>query len=659
MVLKKVSFRLNNYFLFFVFVSSFFISRPCSFAQLNIENYIEIGKRSLFQGDNEEAIRRFNAVVKINPDLYQSYFFRGVAKFNLKDYIGARTDFSISIDLHPYFTHAYHYRGITQERLNNYNSALQDYNSAIEIDPVNPGIYSSRGFTRVLLNDTLGALEDFNEAILMDPNNYQAYLSRSMVWSMMDKYDLALKDCKKAISIDKYNIESFYRRGLIYYYMEDYINAIDDFNFIVHVDSTNSRAFYYRALTRYKQNDLKGAMADYDRVLEIDPLNALTFYNRAILRTQVGDNQGAIFDYDRVVNLNPNNIFAYYNRGGAKLTTGDLYGAITDFTKVIELYPGFTQAYFNRSIAKSRLYDFAGAHEDRLLAEKISNDSLLLKDLAQVDSTYFDEIIELKANFDNGNIATGKISSMSSGIKMKSVYIISFVEEKYKSPFFEMDIQKMNRNLGGEIFLGLVRTDDTIGEQVFDTDKNLEKLSLKKDTYLIDLLEGILSGSKHDFNSAFEKMDEALVKNPDNYLVYFNIAGLKFQLTELLNTMEVQNDFLLIADRKTQKVQAESGTPSRYFDIIQYFDRVLVLKPDFSPAYYNRAYVKSLVNDLPGAIYDYGQAISLNKEFQEAYYNRGLINIYLNETDKGCQDLSKAGELGLREAYYAISKYCR
>ncbi|MEA1898076.1 MAG: tetratricopeptide repeat protein [Bacteroidota bacterium] len=655
----KASIKKNNYFLILVFTSIFLVNWSCSYAQLNIRNYIEIGKRSLFQGDNEEAIRRFNAVVKVNPDLYQPYFFRGVAKFNLKDYIGARTDFSVSIELHPYFTHAYHYRGIAQERLNNYNSALQDYNSAIEIDPVNPDIYSSRGFTRILLTDTLGALEDFNEAILIDPHNYQAYLSRSMVWSMMEKYNLALEDCKKAISIDKYNIGSFYRRGLIYYYMEDFTNARDDFNFIIQVDSINSRAFYYRALTRYKQNDLKGAMADYDKVLEIDPLNALTFYNRAILRTQVGDNQGAIFDYDHVVDLNPNNIFAYYNRGGAKLTTGDLYGAIADFTKVIELYPGFTQAYFNRSIAKSKLYDFAGAQKDRLLAEKISNDSLFLKDLAQIDSTYFDEIIELKANFDNGNIATGKTSSMSSSIKMKSVYIISVVEENYRNPIFEPDIQKMNISLDRVFLLGFVRTDNLTGEQKYDFNKKLEELSLKQDTYLTDFLEGILSGNKHDFNSAFDKMNEALVKSPDNYLIHFNIGGLKFQLTELLNTMEVQNDFLLIADRKSQKVQTENVSPSRYFDIIQQYDRVLVLKPGFSPAYYNRAYIKSLVNDLPGAIYDYGQAISLNKEFREAYYNRGLINIYLNETERGCQDLSKAGELGLREAYYAISKYCR
>jgi tetratricopeptide (TPR) repeat protein len=400
-------------------------------------------------------------------------------------------------------------------------------------------------------------------------------------------------------------------------------------------------------------------MADYGRVIELDPLNALTFYNRAILRTQVGDVQGAIFDYDRVIDLNPNNIFAFYNRGGAKLTTGDLYGAISDFSKVITLYPGFTQAYLNRSVAKSKLYDYAGAMEDRQLAERISNDTLLQKNLAQTDSTYFSEIIELKANFDNGNISTGVGSSISPLVKMKPVYIISIVGEKHKSPFFEKDIQKINRTLNGKVFLGLVRTDDATGIQIPNHITPPGKLNLKRDKYLIDFLEGILFGSKHDFNSAFEKINVALLKSPDNYLIYFTIAGLKFQLTEMLNNIEVQNDYLMIADRKNKKPLNKPSDATRYSDLIQHYNRVLVLKPDFSPAYYNRAHIKSLVNDLPGAIYDYGQAISLNKDFPEAYYNRGLINIYLNETEKACQDLSKAGELGLREAYYAISKYCR
>ncbi len=642
-----------------VFVSTCFLNQADSYAQLNIQNYLELGKRSLFSGEYQEAIRRFNAIIKINNKLYQPYFFRGVAKFNLGDLVGARYDFSFAIELHPYFSHAYHYRGISQERLNNYNSAIRDYNLAIEIDPVNPDIYSSRGFTKVLLNDTVGAMADFNEAILIDSRNYQAYLNRSMVWTMMKEYEKALGDCKQAISINKYNVESFYRRGLIYYQMEDYPNALDDFNFIIKLDSTNSRAIYYRALTKYKQDDLAGAMADYDLVIELDPLNALTYYNRAILRTQGGDYQGAIFDYNRVIELNPNNIFAFFNRGGARLNTGELLASIDDFTRVIELYPGFTQAYLNRSVAKSKMYDFAGAEEDRLLAEKISSDSFLQKNFARIDSSYFNKLIELKANFENGNIAGTKFSIMNFSVQMKQVYIISIVENKYISPFYEKDILSLNSQLGEAIKIGFTHPDNQKSLDEKELLAAIEKVNINKDKYLIGFIKGILYGNLNDFNSAFLNMNAAIKESPDNYLLLFTMAGLKFQLTEMLNSIDVKNDFLMIGNREEKRNIKKSDNTDDYENLLKTYNHILVLKPDLATAYYNRAYVKSMLNSLPEAIYDYNQAISLNKDFADAYYNRALIHLYYNETEKGCRDLSKAGELGIKDAYFAISKYCR
>ena len=42
-----------------------------------------------------------------------------------------------------------------------------------------------------------------------------------------------------------------------------------------------------------------------------------------------------------------------------------------------------------------------------------------------------------------------------------------------------------------------------------------------------------------------------------------------------------------------------------------------------------------------------------------AYYNSGLAKMKLKQTDSGCMDFSKAGELGLAEAYDAILEYCQ
>jgi hypothetical protein len=42
----------------------------------------------------------------------------------------------------------------------------------------------------------------------------------------------------------------------------------------------------------------------------------------------------------------------------------------------------------------------------------------------------------------------------------------------------------------------------------------------------------------------------------------------------------------------------------------------------------------------------------------DAYFNRGLVLIYLKDKEKGCIDLSRAGELGVQDAYSVIKKYC-
>ena len=57
------------------------------------------------------------------------------------------------------------------------------------------------------------------------------------------------------------------------------------------------------------------------------------------------------------------------------------------------------------------------------------------------------------------------------------------------------------------------------------------------------------------------------------------------------------------------------------------------------------------------AIQYYSRAISVDRDFAEAYFNRGLTYIYIGENEKGLADLSKAGELGIYQAYNLITRF--
>ena len=58
------------------------------------------------------------------------------------------------------------------------------------------------------------------------------------------------------------------------------------------------------------------------------------------------------------------------------------------------------------------------------------------------------------------------------------------------------------------------------------------------------------------------------------------------------------------------------------------------------------------------AIEAYSKAISQYPYLGDAWFNRGLVQIYLKEKEKGCMDLSRAGELGVADAYGVIKKLC-
>lgn len=90
--------------------------------------------------------------------------------------------------------------------------------------------------------------------------------------------------------------------------------------------------------------------------------------------------------------------------------------------------------------------------------------------------------------------------------------------------------------------------------------------------------------------------------------------------------------------------------------IMRDYDMTIDLAPDFAFAWFNRANVLSVQKDFKAAIQNYSKAIAIDDEFAEAYFNRGLTYIFIGDSEKGMADLSKAGELGMYQAYNYLKR---
>jgi len=86
-------------------------------AQLNTNYFINVGKNEIVASNYFEAINKFNIVIKLKPFLPEPYYYRGMAKYYLGDFRGAKQDFSKTIKIKINYVDAYIFRAITEFHL--------------------------------------------------------------------------------------------------------------------------------------------------------------------------------------------------------------------------------------------------------------------------------------------------------------------------------------------------------------------------------------------------------------------------------------------------------------------------------------------------------------------------------------------------------------
>jgi len=89
---------------------------------------------------------------------------------NIKDYIGAITDFTKAIEIDPVNAKAYVNRGSVKSFMLDHKGAIIDFNSAIQINPNEPMPFFNRGCAKGILKDYKGAISDYTKAIEMNPS---------------------------------------------------------------------------------------------------------------------------------------------------------------------------------------------------------------------------------------------------------------------------------------------------------------------------------------------------------------------------------------------------------------------------------------------------------------------------------------------------------
>ena len=639
-------------------------------AQYN-RNYIYwMGQQKMVNNDYHDAIDILNMLIRHDAKDFDAYFLRGIAKYNLDDLLGADADFSKAVELNPVYTGAYYYRAITRSRLGNYDDALNDFKQAIELRPDLPDPYYSRGVTRLLNQQFEAAIADFDIFIRYEKRHVAAYINRGISYLNLKDTTKAYENFEQAIRTNREEPEAYNRRGGLYLAQERYEEAFDDFDKATQCDSTFLPAYFNRAIVNNHLDRPMSSIEDLNRVIELDPSSAIGYFNRALIRAEIGDLNRALEDFDHVAELSPENVLVYFNRALIHTDLGNIKEAIDDYTRAIELYPDFATAYLNRGILRRSQRDVRGAESDeRTARRKIAEHRARLNQSDEsifADTTQrFDRLLSLESKLIERNFERITTSATAnSDLALLPMFRFTLLKEdsiKLDRRAMRLNTQRVRdfkERVGNPRLQLDCRRCNIEPDSLLSIDKRIAKRIAKggEQKWLTLFEHGVCLALIKQYTNAVNALSEAIQLNPTNPFLYLNRATTRAEMIDFISSMDDSYHNVSFDSDPAKRLINTKRTYS-YDEAIEDMNKVIKLYPDFAEGYYNRANLLAISGKLPEAYDDYTRAIELDAELGEAYYNRALVQIYMKDTRKGCMDLSKAGELGISQAYDLLREF--
>lgn len=648
----------------FVFAFLLFFSLLSANAQLDKPYFYLRGRDYIMAGQYREAIESLNLLLRSLPKEHEGYFLRGVAKYNLDDLQGALQDFSQAIFYNPVYTMAYQYRGIVRSRLGLYQEALDDFALAIEMRPNFAGAYYSRAVTN-FLNQQFGAsIGDYSQYLRIEPRDPQAHVNRGTAYLYAGDTIAAERDYNRAVEVNPYLPDAYLRRGLLSLMRNRTENGIKDMDNALGLDSTFSIAYFYRAMGNNTLGRLRNSLDDFDHAIRYDSTNSVSYFNRALLRTQVGDYNRAIEDYGKVAQSNPRNVLVYYNRAAVYALLGDLRRAVSDYSQAIELYPDFANAYLYRSSIKMQMGDRRGAQADHAMAErkieeyrsKMTPESF--EHFADT-SAKFSEIMSFDADFGNKDFSRLQ-GSREAQITPRPLYALMIAKAdttqslnpiRYLNARLERFVR--DQNIDG-LALRNEQTDMEVNE-VLSRDSVLTNASSWNQIFEKAVIQSIMS----QYTSAMNLYSFLVAERPNDPFALLNRAVTRASMIEFMASLQGDYQSVNVNSDPATRLKTAEKIKYDYTEVLDDLRAAIRLMPELPHLHFNLGNILAKQGDMTGALEAYTRAIELFPYFADAYFNRAAVQILVGETQKGCLDLSKAGELGLDDAYAVMKKYCQ
>ena len=154
----------------------------------------------------------------------RSYFSRGNAHYNLREYRVAIDDYTVFLafglkdheDLHLNYS-AYYMRSAAYYFLKQYDQTIADISEYISMRPDDPDGYNNLGLCYLVLTRYDDAIAEFNKTIRLKPDYASAYADLGYAYMQQGKMKPAVENFNRCLEIDDKTFSTNLDLSIIYY----------------------------------------------------------------------------------------------------------------------------------------------------------------------------------------------------------------------------------------------------------------------------------------------------------------------------------------------------------------------------------------------------------------------------------------------------------
>ncbi len=657
-----------------------------AYAQLNTDRITAIGRNALYFEDYVLSIQYFNQVIKLKPYLAEPYLFRAIAKIQLEDYQGALRDCDASVERNPFQPGAYYTRGFVYRQLHEFDLAEKDFTQALVFSPENKTYLLLRADARAAQKKYDLAMSDLQTLLRREPQSASLLFEKGAICLQMQDTACAVEAFTRTTELDSQNPANWSALGVVNLMQDNEDAALLQLTRAINLGSKWAGDYINRGIIFYHKHNYRGALADYDKAVSISPDDAQCYYNRGVLRQELGDYNRALEDLSQAIDLDPDRTEMRYQRGLVEMQLRQWKQARQDFDTLIACYPYFLPSYYLAAQAATAQGNSKTAFRYRQQAADLENNKEQLQaqqqsapntdvQVAEAQPQRHDRRKEFSSrtaqNQSEPTEDEQKYNSETRGSIQKrytdvvnepNITLSYYAQEQSlrRTNYYQQAVEQLNRAqlLPAPLHFTVQETPLTADmvnyhfSQISNLSQQIDQLDLlntprntpTNNTHAaIFFARAIEFALVQDYSSAIDDCTRAANRADDDMdaVIYFCRANWRYRLLEY--------------QRATGELTAEANMD---FDImLRDYDQVIRLQPDFSFAYYNKANILCTQRNWQAAIDNYTRAIEADNDFAEAFFNRGLTYIYIDEVEQGLADLSRAGELGIYQAYNLITRF--